>query len=116
MEHLYGLKTAVDQPRNTIENAKPENVAIEKKQERRSRESVELFLKPAPALGLRAKQRWRQIGAILALEQHAGFPVGVSIMFFNVSRERLDVVVDDGMLQLRRPAFDNNVLVNFHVS
>ena len=36
-------------------------------------------------------------------------------MFADVMRERLDIVMDEGMLQLRRLSLDHDVLVDFHV-
>src|SRR5258708_4236386 len=63
MEHLHRLKSTVNEAGSAVQKTETEKISIEKKQDRRTGQAVEMLLEPTTALGLRAEKRRRKLTA-----------------------------------------------------
>src|ERR1700722_18684077 len=75
---------------------------------------------PATALGLGSPEGRLNVFIIIilvsvAVEPDSRFPVGVFIVLLDVTRQGLDVVVDQRMGEFARRSINHDVLVDFHV-
>ena len=98
VEQLNSLQAAINQPWDAVEKTQAEHVFVEEEEEWRSGDKKKPPLQPAPPLRLCAEKSWRQLSAVvLRTEPNPRFPVGILIVFLDVARERLDIVMNDGM-------------------
>src|SRR5690349_8216185 len=104
MEKLNPLKPAVDQAGNAVQKSKTKKVFVKEEQHRRPRQRKECLAQPSTPLRLRPEERGRQVSRVpLSCKPDARVPIGILIVFLNVVRERLHVVMKKRVLQFTNP-------------
>src|SRR5579884_365734 len=117
VEELDCLKPAVDKSRRSVEKTETQKIFVQEEQRWRGWESEEFGLQPASTLRLVAKKRgWQVAARCITMQPGLCFPVRILIVLAYVTRERLDIVVRDCILQFPGFSGHHHVLVNLGVS
>src|SRR5450631_1615807 len=116
MKHLHRLKGAVEQPGDAIEKSQPEHIAVQEEQNRRTRDAIQTSFEPSSALCLSTEQiRAHLFRIAFWLQKHARLPVRVLIVLQDVTRQGIDIVVDQWIAQRGGGPIYHHVFVDLDV-
>src|SRR6267378_5488286 len=116
VKELNALHRAVDQARDTVKKSEAQYVLVKEEQERRPGQPEKMAPQPSASLRLRSpKGGLNVLLAPAAIEPDARLPIRVLVVLLDVTRQGLDIVMDERLNQLTRCSCYDDMLMDFHV-
>src|SRR6266478_224244 len=118
VKELNALHRAIDQAGDAIKKSEAPYVLVEEEHQRRPGQPQEMPPQPSATLRLSPPKAGMNVLVVSiagAIEPDTRLPIRVLIVLLDVTRQGLDVVMDERMGELARCSIYDDVLMHFHV-